>query len=526
VRPTRLFLCALLAATLAGAGLAGRGPERAGAARPGGLAWSACLEQPAADCAVLRVPVDWADPYGPRVGVAVARRPAADPARRIGVLVVNPGGPGESGVDFALGAPAWLGGDVLRRFDVVGFDPRGVGRSHPVRCSADVTAAAPSPLVTGPAAYAATLTYNRRLAADCRRHTGPLADHIGTAGVARDMEALRAALGEPTLSFYGASYGTLLGQQYLARYPKRVRAVVLDSVMDPGVGTGEFLDTEAAAAQAGFEQFVAWCGRDERCALRGRDVRAVWSALLRRAAGGVLADPVDPRRRLDTFGLLSVAFGSLYGPDWYALAYYLDAAREGAAPRTPGARAAIARAAATSVAPAAMLVDNPFAAAFCADWFLPLPDHRAYAEALRRSARLAPDMRVSPLALSAVAACLGRPGGAAAPAPGTPPAQRPALLLNARFDPATPLPWARQVAARLGGKARLVTYEGWGHAAYGRGACTRRAVDGFLLTLRQPRAGATCPAVEPEPFGIGRRAAGARPAGPRPTVPGWAAPPA
>src|SRR3954454_11989778 len=155
VRATRLILCALLSAALVGAGLAARGPRQADAARPNGLTWTACAEEPAADCATLRVPVDWSDPYGARIDVAVARRPAADPARRIGVLVVNPGGPGESGVDFAYGAPAYFSPGLLRRFDIVGFDPRGVGRSHPVRCSADVSAAAPSPLLTGAAAYAA-----------------------------------------------------------------------------------------------------------------------------------------------------------------------------------------------------------------------------------------------------------------------------------------------------------------------------------------------------------------------------------
>ncbi|MDP9818822.1 alpha/beta fold hydrolase [Spirilliplanes yamanashiensis] len=504
---------------LAVAGLAARGPDQADAARPSGLTWSTCAENPAADCAALRVPVDWADPYGPRIDVAVARRAAADPARRIGVLVVNPGGPGESGVDLALGAPAYFSPELLRRFDIVGFDPRGVGRSHPIRCSADLSAAAPSPLGARLATLAA---YNRRLAADCRARSGPLFDHADTASVVRDLDALRAALGERTLSFYGVSYGTLMGQQYLARYPQRTRAVVLDSVMDHSAGVRDFLDAEAAAAQAGFDEFVAWCGRDELCALRGRDVRAVWAALLRRAATGTLADPVDPRRPLDTYGLLSVAFGSLYGPDWYALAYYLQSAASGGAAATPAARAAVARAARWSAAPATTLADNPFAAAFCADWSLPVPSDRAYAGALARSARIAPDMRLSPLAVTAVTACLGGPVRTAFGQRVPPRAQQPVLLLNARYDPATPLAWAQTVAGHLGSRARLVTYLGWGHAAYARGACTRAAVDGYLLTLTLPAAGATCPAVEPEPFGIGRRGGPARPAGPRPTVPGWA----
>ena len=516
MRATRLFLCALLAAALAGAGLAARGPEQAGAARPAGLTWDRCAEESAADCATLRVPVDYADPYGARIDVAVARRAATDRAGRLGVLIVNPGGPGESGVDFAYGAPSYFSADLLRRFDIVGFDPRGVARSHPVRCSVDLSAAAPNPLAPGAPAYTALVRHNRELAADCRGRTGPLVDHADTLSVVRDLDALRQALGEDTLSFYGISYGTLLGQQYLARYPQRVRALALDSVLDHSLGTRDFLDSEAVAAQAAFGQFVAWCARDELCALRGRDVRAVWTNLLGRAAAGSLPDPIDPARRLDPFALISVAFASFYGPDWYALAYYLDAAAAGRAPATRAARAAVARIARWTADPAATGVENPFAAAFCADWALPTGGPQGYAALLRRSARFAPDMRVSPLGLSSVAACLGSPVRTVNPQRPAPRAGSPVLLINARFDPATPVAWAQRVAGQLGPQARLVTYQGWGHAAYARSACTSGVVDAYLLTRALPKAGTTCAAVEPEPWGVGRRSQG-----PRPGVPGW-----
>ena len=144
------------------------------------------------------MPVDWSEPYGPTIDVAVARRPATDPARRIGTLVVNPGGPGGSGVDFAIGAAGFFSAELRSRFDIVGFDPRGVARSHPVRCTERWSTAQPSPLLTSPAQYDAAIAYNRGLAADCRKHTGPVFDHVDTLSVARDMEALRAALGEET----------------------------------------------------------------------------------------------------------------------------------------------------------------------------------------------------------------------------------------------------------------------------------------------------------------------------------------
>jgi hypothetical protein len=298
-----------------------------------------------------------------------------------------------------------------------------------------------------------------------------------------------------------------------------VRALALDSVMDHSLGTRAFLDTGTVAAQASFDQFAAWCGRDETCALRGRDVRTVWASLLRRAAAGSLPDPVDPQHRLDAFGLLSVAYGAFYTPDWYALGYYLDAAATGRAPATRAARVAVARVARWSGDLASSAVDNPFAAAFCADWAMPVGGPAGYATLLRRAARLAPDMRVSPLGLASVAACLGDPVRAVNPQRAAPAAAAPVLLINARYDPATPLAWARGAAAQLGPRARLVTYEGWGHAAYPRSACTSGAVDAFLLTLATPTA--SCPAVEPVPWGIGRRGHDPRPAGPRPGIPGF-----
>src|SRR4051794_17247945 len=262
-------------------------------ARPGvpGLTWKPCPGDAAARCATLSVPVDWSGPYSAKVNLAVAMEPATDRAHRIGSLIVNPGGPGVSGYDFALGAASFFSPAVRARFDIVGYDPRGVGRSNPIRCDAALIAAAPTPLITNQAQYDATVAYNRKRDADCRRRSGPVYDHADTLSGVRDLEALRAALGEPKISFYGASYGTLLGAQYAQAYPDRVRALVLDSVMDHSAGLDEFLGTETDAVQDMFGQFVAWCAADATCPLRGRDVRAVWDALLARAAAGTLIDP-------------------------------------------------------------------------------------------------------------------------------------------------------------------------------------------------------------------------------------------
>jgi pimeloyl-ACP methyl ester carboxylesterase len=214
------------------------------------------------------VPVDWDHPDGNRFDLAVARRTATDPGRRIGSLVFGPGGPGDSGVDRVVTGISRFSTQLRSRFDIVSFDPRGVGRSHPVTCSTDLVRRQPSPLLTSKADFDATLAYNRLLRADCRAWTGPLYDHVDTLSSVRDLDAIRAALGESRLTFHGSSYGTLLGEQYAETFPSRVRAVVLESVDDHSLGTRAFMDTQAATVQDSFDEFASWCDRAAQCAAR------------------------------------------------------------------------------------------------------------------------------------------------------------------------------------------------------------------------------------------------------------------
>ncbi|TDD47549.1 alpha/beta hydrolase [Nonomuraea terrae] len=486
-------------------------PAVPAAATTTSIAWAPCSEDATAECGTLTVPVDWDEPDGETFELAVARRKATDPEARIGSLVINPGGPGGSGVSAVLGGMGFTP-ELTSRFDIVGFDPRGVARSHPILCSLELARQAPDTLsIDSQADFDALLAHNERYRQDCRERTGALYDHVDTGSVVRDLDALRAALGDDKLTYYGISYGTLIGQLYAERYPGRVRALMLDSNMDHSLGTKAFLDTEAWTAQDSFDEFVSWCEATASCALHGRDVRAVWKELLARADRGELEFPGEPGVTLTRMSLVSQAFGAFYGPAYQQLAELLAALESGEG---------TARAIVTPPAAAQQeQVINDSTRIFCQDWLLPVRDHREWARLLERSARIAPDMLVSAAAHPITAACLGTPAPIPNPQHRLRVSGTPTLLLgNALHDPATGYPWAVNAARQIGHEARLLTYEGWGHGIYGRGPCPTEAIDAYLTSLTVPANGARCEAVPPAEVSPLR----ARPLpGPMPGLPGW-----
>ncbi|GAA2649519.1 peptidase [Paractinoplanes durhamensis] len=457
------------------------------------IAWKVCPENAKVQCGTMKVPVDWANPAGPATTLTIARRPATDPAHRIGALLVNPGGPGGSAVDFTFDATGFFGEQVRKQFDIVGMDPRGVGRSSPVLCSQDLVDEKPSPLVETPTQYAALMDYNRRLAADCASRTGPVFAHVDTASVVRDVDAVRVALGEEKISFYGASYGSLIGEQYAESFPARLRALVLDGVMDHSANIGVFLVQETDAAQDSFREFVAWCARDTRCVLRGQNIYQLWAGLMARARAGTLQNPTDPPEKLTPAGLSAAAFAAFYEPQWYSFAYYLkDAA---------GLKPKVRRPDPVQVD----IVDHSFPAVICSDWHMPINGFPDLHRRLTILAGRAPQMLASPLALAATVGCLGWPNFPPNPQHRfvAPPGLPPVLLIGSRHDPATAYAWAQRMTQQFGPAGNLLTYEGWGHVVYNRSPCVAANADKYLISLVRPAAGATCPPVEPQPFGVG-----------------------
>ncbi|MFD9733733.1 alpha/beta fold hydrolase [Umezawaea sp. NPDC059074] len=513
----RAFGAVVVSGTLLlGSGTAGAAPDRntdvQGAV--GSIAWSPCEEVPDVECGKLSLPIDWSKPRGEKFDLAVARRKATDPAKRVGVMLINPGGPGGSGVNFAFSANTYFSPEVRARFDIIGFDPRGVARSQPVKCSRELLTAQPSLFPKNQAEFDTLKAYNESLVKDCRAKSGPIFDHADTIAVTDDMDAIRRSLGEQKINYYGISYGTIMGQQYAERYGSRIRAMVIDSNMDHSLDAKAFHATEAATAEDSFREFVKWCDRTESCALHGRDVAAYWDDLLAKADRGELKDPDDPTRPVTADEITGTAFSVFYGPAWSYLADWLVALGTGVpAPTAFGS-------AADEVA------SNPFPAVFCQDFQFRVKDYRELNGLITEARRLAPHMRSSRLGHYAVAGCIGFPAKANNPQHRLRITAGPKILmLNALHDPATAYAWAANAHRQSRDKTVLLTYEGWGHGAYDRSDCTRGTSDSYLVDLTVPRDGIRCAAVEPAetPAADARSAVPSKvlPAGPKPGLPGW-----
>jgi pimeloyl-ACP methyl ester carboxylesterase len=257
---------------------AGQGPSPAPSAAASPQAWGSCSQVlrdtsdvPTAQCTTVSVPVDYNNPTGPQAKLAVIRVPAT--GQRIGSLLINPGGPGASAVDMVAGmAPDLQNTDITRHFDLVGFDPRGVGHSTPsLRCRTDAEfdAYRTEPMVDySPAGVAHIEQIYRQLASECVNRMGKdfLANE-GTASVARDMDVVRQALGEDQINYLGYSYGTELGTAYLEKFAEHVRTMVLDGAIDPTVDPVQENIRQTAGFQTAFNDYAADCARSPACPL-------------------------------------------------------------------------------------------------------------------------------------------------------------------------------------------------------------------------------------------------------------------
>ncbi|MEU5843186.1 alpha/beta hydrolase [Rhodococcus sp. NPDC047139] len=464
------------------------------------VAWESCsgygidgpyLDRNGAQCARITVPLDYADPDGEVITLAVSRMPASED--RIGSLLVNPGGPGASGLATALTADGTTIGD---RFDVVGFDPRGVGASEPaVRCRTDAEADADRAFDDGdtsPEGIAATEKRNREYAQLCAERTGvDVLAHVGTREVVQDMDILRGVLGDDALNYLGYSYGTRLGTLYAEAFPGRVRAMVLDGAIDPEQDPVEEIILQAEGFQKAFDEFAAYCAQYDGCPLGDDPARA--AARFRELVDPLIEAPApttDPRRLSHGDAITGVQQG-LYSPSlWGSLRGGLESLASSGTGDTLLRLADLYEG--RDEDGTYSNITDAFNAIRCVD-DQPVTD-RALADELDTRFRVAApfldDGRGT--GASALDVCAFWP----VPATGDPhtPDVRdlpPVLVVSTTGDPATPYDAGVELADALGGI--LVTFEGTQHTVVLDGnECVDTAVTSYLVDLAVPTGDPYC----------------------------------
>ncbi|MFD8232346.1 alpha/beta hydrolase [Streptomyces sp. NPDC059696] len=489
---------ALLAALTTAAALLPTAPSHAEPASTPTLRFGACPDSvpapPAPDaveCGRITVPLDRHHPEGPSVDVAVSRVPASgSPAERRGILLVNPGGPGGSGLPYAVTKRAKLPERVRRAYDVIGFDPRGVGQSTPVHCGSmgglfDSPGADPIPV--GPVAERSYLASLRNMADDCAAAAGDVLPYLSTEQTAYDMDAIRAALGESRTSFLGVSYGSYLGSAYAARFPHRVGHMVLDSV----VGPWDWYDFDVIQSRAllrARDTFFAWTAAHQQRFALGADAESVRRAYLR-VREGLTARPVAG-----------------FGPAEFDRAVYRALGRtERWAGLADGLRTYLRRGTPDALRPATAFdsaASRNYEAANrvvkCADG--PAPNARRILTDIRRTRRLEPQPVLTGMEASACAYWHHRP--AHRTRLGSPYAP-PVLLVASAHDPVTPIEGARALRGLLPG-SRLVTLDDdYSHGVFASrsNTCVDDTVAAYLVDGAVPVtdvhcAGAGLPAVQ------------------------------
>jgi len=478
---TRLAGTGLLVAGLVAAGPAYAGPP---AARPPTfrIDWAPCADAPAVQCGTLQVPLDWSKPGGERVPLAVARRPADDPAAKVGTVFYNPGGPGDGAARYVIAAEQIFSATLRARFDIVGLDPRGTGNSVQPRCGLNPFLPETTLFPRTERQFEQQRRHNREVGLSCLRLTGPLLRHMDTVTAARDHEALRLALGVNRVNWLGISYGTQVAANHAELFPRSIRAMVLDAALDHSQAEGAQVAQEIMSEESSFNRFARWCDTAPTCALRGRDVAAVFDRLVADADArpipveGALRAVTGEDIRMGSLSFLTLKEPSIYGPDasWAGLSRALAAALAGDA-------------AAFAAGPAA---DVPQQGYFnqlgiaCGDY---VPQVDSWAEMQQRmqlGRQLAPHLQGASETWR-VNLCIGWPVPAANPPRTLAVRGVPTLMVHAVHDPSDPYMWAHLLNAQLQG-SDLLTRTGDGHTSYYTSPCARAAIDDYLVRPQAP----------------------------------------
>ncbi|HEU4567362.1 MAG TPA: alpha/beta hydrolase [Marmoricola sp.] len=453
------------------------------------LSWQACA---ADQCARLTVPLDYARPRGRTISLAVLKVPAGDQRHKIGSLVVNPGGPGGSGVQFAAASTAVLGNVLPKYFDIVGFDPRGVGRSTPLRCA---TTAELDHFVSSdpdPDNAAERRQMDRevhRFGEGCLHDSGALARHMSTVEVARDMDVLRGVLREPKLDYFGASYGTFLGATYANLFPHHVGRMVLDGAINPALSNEQLSLQQAHGFEVALRAYVRDCVSRGGCFLGSTVDQG--TARIRQFLAQVEAHPLptDTSRQLTAGTAVLGIWMPLYVRSYWP---QLTTGLQQAMQQGSGSKLLSLADLYVSRGPNGYL-DNSLEALYAVNCL----DHDDAIPTSQVPRHFAQFEKASPTFGRAFAfglsTCYSWPVHSgrtshALHAKGAPPI----VVIGTTRDPATPIEWARALARQLDSGV-LVTRDGDGHTGFHQGnPCVDDAVQGYLVRGRVPRNGLAC----------------------------------
>lgn len=479
--------------------------------------WQACYEEfgPGFDCASVKVPLDYDRPHGKQISLALVRLRATGPQRKVGSIFLNPGGPGGSGIDFVLGAGPFLFSDEVRAsFDLIGFDPRGIARSDPLVCFRTLDEVSS---VLAPFAFPMTRDeeslvekLDKKLNRACQHRGGRIIDHMATADVARDLDLLRQAVGDSRLSYAGYSYGSFLGVTYANMFPNRVRALVVDGVLDPiawTTGRGDEAESlpfstrlhSDIGAQATLEQFFRLCDEagPASCAFAG-DAAGRFAALAEKLRAAPV-EIVDPETG-DTFLLgyadfIGFTLGNMYSSfGWPFFAELLALVESSAAPAVLGEALRVSEEA-TGLTVRGRARDftqtiEGFPGVACSDSVNP-DDHDFWSRAgATADEQFGYFGRIWTWASSPCAVWDGfdkdRYLG-----PFDRSTANPVLVVGNRYDPATRYEGAVLVNQLLPNSS-LLTVEGWGHTSLFLSTCADQAVSQYLLAGTTPPVGTVC----------------------------------
>ncbi|WP_186762958.1 alpha/beta hydrolase [Lentzea tibetensis] len=473
------------------------------------IAWGKCAEdvlalipvaeRPKVSCANHPVPLDHSRANGAKIDIALMKRPAPDQSKKIGSLFINPGGPGGAGLRYAGFGANFFTPEVMERFDLIGFDPRGVGRSTPLRCfktseEADAVFNRMYDVPVSKQEIDSHMTATKDYTRACAQNAGPLLKHMATEDVARDLDLFRAGVGDKELTYVGFSYGTLLGATYANLFPQRSRAIVIDGNVDPKLRThnGTQYDRERAQGfEIALDGFLKRCDAvGPKCALSG-GARKKFDALRE----AVKVKPVTlPNGTVVKYGdLIGRVAGNLYQPATFtALAAWLQSIH---AVLNPGVMVAQD---APELAPAhngrldflpledgPYLADDSYYGVNCTDKpFVRAP--QLFPFVAKRWERESPTFGRSQAA-SDLLTCASWPvpfpdrySG-----PWNRKTKNPVVVVGNYYDPATQYEFARRMARQLG-NARLISVDAFGHCILGKAAGADAAVTRYLVDLKAP----------------------------------------